>query len=312
MKKRLMGVIALMLIVSISLFGCSVSGKGANVQEQQEKDQEQSTESVEKVITNLITDFGSKLQNVSLLAPEESVKKSIEENYGDFISSPLLSKWMNNSEIALGRLVSSPWPDRIEVLSIVKVTENTYEVKGEIKEVTSVEKAQGGVAAKRPITLKVKKINNHWLIDDVTMGDYEEANSIVYKNSQYGFHFSLPKSWKDFQITTEKWEGLALDSAQGEKVVETGPMVLIRHPEWTLENQRQDIPIMIFTLKQWESLLNEQFHIGAAPIGPRELGRNSNYVFALPARYNFAFPTGYEEVEKILNDHALQPTENME
>jgi hypothetical protein len=42
-----------------------------------------------------------------------------------------------------------------------------------------------------------------------------------------------------------------------------------------------------------------------SPDRPRELGRNQTYVFALPARYNFAFPTGYEEVEAILNNNPL-------
>ena len=63
---------------------------------------------------------------------------------------------------------------------------------------------------------------------------------------------------------------------------------------------------MVFTLAQWDSLQQDKFHIGAAPIGPSELGRNTRYVFALPARYNFAFPTGYEEVEKILEDNPLK------
>jgi hypothetical protein len=36
------------------------------------------------------------------------------------------------------------------------------------------------------------------------------------------------------------------------------------------------------------------------------LGRNNRYVFALPARYNFAFPEGYEEVEKILESKPLE------
>jgi len=34
--------------------------------------------------------------------------------------------------------------------------------------------------------------------------------------------------------------------------------------------------------------------------------RNENYVFTIPARYNFAFPTGYEEVEKILESKPLE------
>jgi hypothetical protein len=52
---------------------------------------------------------------------------------------------------------------------------------------------------------------------------------------------------------------------------------------------------MIFTQKQWQELQQDKFHIGAAPIGPSELGRNSRYVFALPARYNYAYPVGYEK-----------------
>jgi hypothetical protein len=63
---------------------------------------------------------------------------------------------------------------------------------------------------------------------------------------------------------------------------------------------------MIFTLSQWKAMQQEEFHIGAAPFGPRELGRNSRYVFALPARYNYAFPAGYEEVEEILKGYPLQ------
>jgi hypothetical protein len=48
------------------------------------------------------------------------------------------------------------------------------------------------------------------------------------------------------------------------------------------------------------------FHIGAAPINPKELGRNNNYVFALPARYNFAFPEGFEEVNNIIENNPLK------
>ena len=63
---------------------------------------------------------------------------------------------------------------------------------------------------------------------------------------------------------------------------------------------------MIFTLDQWDSLQKGSFHVGAAPINPTELGRNTGYVFALPARYNYAFPAGYEEVEEILKNNPIQ------
>lgn len=134
-----------------------------------------------------------------------------------------------------------------------------------------------------------------------------DSGSIIYKNTEYGFTFALPSSWKGYTILTDKWEGLSLEESHQGKVAETGPIITIRHPQWTSENPRQDIPVMVFTVDQWNSLQQEKFHIGAAPIGPSELGRNSSYVFALPARYNFAFLTGYEEVEDILKSHPLKP-----
>jgi hypothetical protein len=129
---------------------------------------------------------------------------------------------------------------------------------------------------------------------------------IVYKNTDYGFNFTLPEAWNGYSIESSQWEGLAIEGESGEKVVETGPIISIRDPQWTAQVPRQDIPIMVFTLDQWNSLEHDKFHIGADPVGPSELGRNNRYVFALPARYNFAFPEGYEEVEKIMESKPLE------
>ena len=129
------------------------------------------------------------------------------------------------------------------------------------------------------------------------------TEAVFYLNSDYGFSFFLPDSWQDYTIVTDTWAGLL---PGGDQAVETGPLISIRHPGWPSANPRQDIPIMILTLDQWQALNDEKFHIGAAPIGPSELGRNNKYVFALPARYNYAYPTGYEEVEQILTGNPLQ------
>lgn len=136
-----------------------------------------------------------------------------------------------------------------------------------------------------------------------------QSQGVVYYNTQYGFSFELPESWQNFSIVDSRWEGLAVTGEKAGKIVEEGPELSIRHPQWTAENPRQDIPILIFTLDQWDALQKEDFHIGAAPIGPSELARNSRYVFALPARYNFAYPAGYEEVETILKSQPLKPVE---
>lgn len=127
------------------------------------------------------------------------------------------------------------------------------------------------------------------------------SKSLQYKNTKYGFAFTLPLSWKGYTIVNDEWDGYSIDTDIAQQATtQTGPLIFIRHPTWTEEVQRQDIPIMVFTIDQWSRLEKDEFHIGAAPIGPNEIGRNSKYVFAIPARYNFSYLVGFEEVEEII------------
>ncbi|MFC5406542.1 hypothetical protein [Cohnella soli] len=309
--------LALVSTLSVGLWGCSAkssevqAGQGVQQTVQQSEVPEVNTvASDEKDVKSLIEEFGKKLRMVSLLAPSEIVRKNMQEQYGDFLSPDLLAKWQKDPKNALGKMVSSPWPDRIEVASVEQLTEDTYQIKGDIVEITSAEEKNGGTFTKQGVAFEVRKSGNQWLIDTATIGAEEEISSIVYENTRYGFRFTLPNSWQGYTIVSNQWEGLSLGDSTGEKVVATGPILSIRHPEWTKKNPRRDIPIMIFTLAQWNSLQQEDFHIGAAPVGPNELGRSSKYVYALPARYNFAFPTGYEEVEKIVAGAPLQPIDS--
>lgn len=129
---------------------------------------------------------------------------------------------------------------------------------------------------------------------------------IEYKNKVYGFGISLPDNWKGFAVITDRWSGYAVGGESGQTLFAEGPSISIRNPQWTAAIPYQDIPIMVFTLKQWEDLQADKFHIGAAPIGPSELNRNGSYVFALPARYNFAYPAEYEEVDHIIQGKPLK------
>ena len=130
------------------------------------------------------------------------------------------------------------------------------------------------------------------------------STQIEYKNTTYGFAFMLPKSWKGYTVIDDAWTGTNLNVEPVQTV--SGPKISIRHPLWIAETPRQDIPILVFTPAQWDLIVSEKMGIGAAPIGPSELGRNASYVFALPARYNFAFPLGFEEVETILKSKPLK------
>lgn len=296
--KRLL-LLALIIILSVSMLACTNISAG-------EATGGDKTDVIDEAgIAKIVEAFGKKLQAVSLLAPKDILEKSMKENYGEFVSQELLEKWISNPEGAPGRLTSSPWPDRIEILEVKQLSENKYQVQGKIIEIANAKDSGTEVVAKRPITLVLEMLDGKWLITAAELGEYEETASedkpeqVIYKNTQYSFNFPLPDSWKGYKIVTDKWEGTG-------KVTEAGPVISIRHPKWTAEAPRQDIPIMIFTLAQWDSLQKGNFHIGAAPMNPTELGRNIGYVFALPARYNYAFPAGYEEVEEILKNNPIQ------
>ena len=129
------------------------------------------------------------------------------------------------------------------------------------------------------------------------------ATTFEYQNQQYDFQFTLPNSWKGYSIIEQNWTGTPIDGTSTQKI--TGPEILIRHPQWTTASPRQDIPVMIFTPAQWDLVQEEKISLGAAPIGPTEIARNDSYIFAIPARYNFAFLTGFEEVEKIIESKPL-------
>ncbi|MCK9187361.1 MAG: hypothetical protein PHS16_02405 [Candidatus Colwellbacteria bacterium] len=280
--------IAVLLIIILTLLFLGFRGMQTN------------TDKEKAIVQEIVFNFGSKLKNVSLLAPEDNLKESILDNYNDYVDPVLLNSWLDNTAEAPGRLTSSPWPEKIDISEIKKIGSRSYKISGDIIEVTNIELERGGFAAKKPITLSVAEKNGKWVITNILIGEYE--GGLSYRNNEYGFSFSLPESWLGYSIVNSSWRG---DGVGGPLGVEEGPIVSIRHPEWTEDILRQDIPIMIFTASQWTSLQNGEFHIGAAPIGPRELGRNSEYVFALPARYNFAFPVGFEEVEEIINSGAL-------
>ena len=260
-----------------------------------------------EIIENLVKNFGDNLKMVSLLAPEDMLRESMEKYYGQFISESLLEKWLKEPSKALGRLTSSPWPEGIDVLNIEKLSKDQYRVEGQVIEVTSQEMDKNEAFNKYDLILIVKFDGDKWIIDEVLMEESNEEVSLVYENKQYNFQFYLPNTWEGYSIVEDQWKGVSLVDSADEKL--SGPIIIIRHPQWTEDSKRQDIPIMIFTTDQWEALQKGEFSVGAAPVGPKELGSNSKYVFALPARYNYEFLEGYEEVEAILESNPLKVIE---
>jgi hypothetical protein len=129
------------------------------------------------------------------------------------------------------------------------------------------------------------------------------ADGIEYSNTKYGFSFTLPETWKGYTIVIDRWEGN--DREKG--APDHGPVVRIRHPEWTKESPRQDIPIMVFILAQWDSIEQGNYVFSAAPVRPLELGRNKKYVFALSPSFDDGDVAGGKEVNQILRHGPLHP-----
>jgi hypothetical protein len=128
-------------------------------------------------------------------------------------------------------------------------------------------------------------------------------SAVVYNNADYGFTFSLPADWKGYSINQDSWKGNPLTTPAAS---ETGPKIFIRNPNWTSAVHYEDIPILIFTVAQWNSYTAEDFAVSAAPIPATELGRNNFYVFALPPRWDFDYSQGFKEAENILASNPLK------
>jgi hypothetical protein len=134
-------------------------------------------------------------------------------------------------------------------------------------------------------------------------------NPLEYTNTDYGFTVSLPEDWKGYSVVTGTWQADSSVSSASETTTIQGPMISLRNPSWTEAVPYQDIPVMIFTKAQWAQIQNNEFHIGAAPINPSELAHNDTYVFGLPARYNYAYRPDWQEVDQLLQNHAVQAIE---
>ena len=115
-------------------------------------------------VRNLVENFGTKLQNVSLQAPDTA--QEIQKEYSEFVTRALLEMWTNDISKAPGRIVSSPWPDHIEITSISKKSSDKYEINGFVVELTSLEVVNGGAAAKIPIHIIVQNDQGRWLITE--------------------------------------------------------------------------------------------------------------------------------------------------
>jgi hypothetical protein len=119
---------------------------------------ESSSVDEERAVREVVERFGARLKSVGLSVPDESVvARQMREEYGAFVTPELIESWATNPRSAPGRAVSSPWPEKIEVLEAREVEEGLFHVVGNVIYMSSAELAQGGAAYRERIVLGVRK-----------------------------------------------------------------------------------------------------------------------------------------------------------
>ncbi len=218
-RKTITALIVLVLVVGLGVYGYMTyrAPESASVSNGDQA-------SVEAVVEN----FGSKLKMVSLLAPDAAAQ--IQTQYASYVSAELLQKWEADPSTAPGRSTSSPWPEKIVIVSITPSTTGnafeTYNVEGNVVEVTSAPAnsgAQTQPAAVYPVSMQVHKIDRsgQWLITSFERGAYSE---LPQQMSITGIWECLPHKDTTGPQTMECAFGIAKDQSDGHYAIDTSLM----------------------------------------------------------------------------------------
>ncbi len=159
--KTIVTILAFVVITGLIIF--AIRNKEA-----QDNGPEVITSAEQAEVSNRVLSFGQQLKMVSLLSP--TAQEDIDRVFGPYVSGALIAEWKTNVAASPARMVSSPWPDRIEVISAAEDANGTYLVMGSVVEVTS-----DGIAASYPVTMTLQKINGVWMITGFVKGSYAPA-----------------------------------------------------------------------------------------------------------------------------------------
>ncbi len=124
----------------------------------------------EVAVRMVVENLGKVLKNVPLSGSRDLAALAMQENYAGYLSADLLTRWKSNPIKALGRLTSSPWPERIEITRVERRAGTRFVVFGEIVLMTSKELAEGGEAGRIKAELFVDNVGgDSWVVSDVSV-----------------------------------------------------------------------------------------------------------------------------------------------
>jgi hypothetical protein len=118
-----------------------------------------------------------------------------------------------------------------------------------------------------------------------TIPNHPDDLPIVYRNQQYVFIFSLPADWHGYTVVIQHWDGETyLPDKDKDVVLANGPIIVLRNPLWKTEDLYQDIPIYVFTRRQWDDMHLGKYDAAGAGGVVFELWHNDKYVFGIHSR----------------------------
>jgi hypothetical protein len=124
-------------------------------------------------------------------------------------------------------------------------------------------------------------------VPEQNVPDHPSEGQVLYHNTQYNFTFYLPASWQGYSVLVQQWNGQPFLPATDKAVeMERGPIIVLRHPQWKTDDPWQDIPILVFTRRQWKADRLGRFSIDADG-SEYEIAHNAKYVFAIWSLFNW-------------------------
>ena len=109
----------------------------------------------------VVQEFGKRMKQVSTSAPPEVARDAVRQNYRGLVDPRLLEIWASDPARAPGRPVSSPWPDRIDIESRSRSSNDDVTIIGSVVEISS-----GAEARRIPVHLRLQRSSGGWLITE--------------------------------------------------------------------------------------------------------------------------------------------------
>ncbi len=124
---------------------------------------------------------------------------------------------------------------------------------------------------------------------------------VHYHNAQYDLAFWLPEDWKGYAVMVQHWDGETYLSDKDKNIVSAhGPIIVLRNPLWKTDDLYQDIPIYVFTRRQWDATHLGKYDAASAGGVIDELWHNDKYVFGIHSR-TFGFNEDLKDWRKTEN-----------